>query len=183
LDPGSILGISTNLKNLRKPYINNQIRAEEVRLIDEEGNQLGLLGLEKAIDMAKEKGLDLIQVTEKVNPPVCKIMDYGKYLYRQKKKDKTTHQHKGGEIKGIRLTFKISDHDMETRAKQAEKFLKKGDKIMVEMKLRGREKALGRFAEERINQFVKTLNNLIPIKVERELRRQPRGLTMIIAKQ
>lgn len=140
--------------------------------------------LEKAIQIAKERGFDLIQVTEKVSPPICKIMDYGKYLYQQKKKEKTAKQHqKGSELKGIRLGFGISEHDLEIRAKQAEKFLKKGNKIRIEMKLRGREKALGQFAKEKVNKFLEILNNLIPIKIEGELRRQPRGLTMIVSKK
>ena len=173
-----------NKKNIiKRPLVNDRIRAKEVRLIDETGKQLGVLELEKAINIAKEKELDLIQITEKVEPPICKIMDYGKFLYRLKKKERAAKHHQGGELKGIRLTFGISDHDMEIRAKQAEKFLKKGDKIRIEMKLRGREKALNQFTREKINKFIETLNNLIPVKIEGELKRQPRGLTMIISKK
>jgi len=134
----------------------------------------------KALQIAKEHNLDLIQVTGKVLPPVCKIGDFGKFLYRLKKKEGTVKQ-KGGELKGIRLSFKISDHDLETRAKQSEKFLKKGDKIRIEMRLRGREKALQGFAREKIEKFLEILNKSIPIKTERELKRQPRGLTIIIS--
>lgn len=167
----------------RKPFINNQIRAKEVRLIDEVGKQLGVLTLEKALQMARERGFDLIQVTEKLDPPVCKIMNYGKYLYNLKKKEKSAKHHTGGELKGIRLTFGISEHDLETRVKQAEKFLKKGDRIRIEMKLRGRQKALQGFAREKIKKFLETLEKSIPIKTERELKKQPRGLTMIISKR
>ena len=167
----------------RKPFINNQIRAKEVRLIDEVGKQLGVLTLEKALQMARERGFDLIQVTEKLDPPVCKIMNYGKYLYHLKKKEKSAKHHTGGELKGIRLTFGISEHDLETRVKQAEKFLKKGDRIRIEMKLRGRQKALQGFAREKIKKFLETLEKSIPIKTERELKKQPRGLTMIISKR
>ncbi len=167
----------------KRPTINNSIRAKEVRLIDEEGQQLGVMPLEEAIKQAKEKGLDLIQVTEKVDPPICKIMDYGKYVYSLKKKEKSAKHNKGGELKSIRLTFNISDHDAETRAKQAEKFLKIGDKVMIEMRLKGREKAHGDFAREKIMKFTETLSKIVPIKTEREIRRQPRGFTMIITKQ
>lgn len=167
----------------RKPLVNNRIRAREVRLIDETGKQLGVLVLEKALQIARERGFDLIQVTEKVEPPVCKLMDYGKYLYRQQKKEKSANHHKGGELKGIRLTFRISEHDLETRANQAEKFLKKGDKVRIEMRLRGREKALQGFAREKIKKFLEILEKSIPIKIERELKKQPRGLTMIISKR
>lgn len=137
--------------------------------------------LENALREAKERNLDLIQVTEKVEPPVCKIMDYGKYLYQQQKREKGIKP-KGGEIKGIRLSFNISQHDMEVRARQAEKFLKEGDKIRIEMRLKGREKALGDFAKEKINNFLEALQNIIPLKIEKELKREPRGFSMIISK-
>lgn len=152
-----------------------------MRVIDETGKQLGVMPLEKALQTAMERNLDLIQVTEKVEPPVCKIMDYGKYLYQQKKKEKAARP-KGGELKGIRLGFNISQHDLETRVRQAEKFLKAGDKVRIEMRLRGREKALGNFAKEKINKFLEILTSLVPYKVERELKREPRGFTMIISK-
>lgn len=152
-------------------------------MVDETGKQLGVLTLEKALQIARERDLDLIQVTEKVDPPVCKLMDFGKYLYQLKKKERTTKHHKGGELKGIRLTFGISEHDLETRARQAEKFLKEGDKIRIEMKLRGREKAHQDFAREKIKKFLEILEKSTPIKIERELKRQPRGLTMIISKK
>ncbi len=160
---------------------NNRIRSREIRLIDEKGNQLGVFDLRDALRKSREAGLDLIQVTEKVDPPVCKIMEYGKYAYQQGKKDKKPHQ-KSGELKNIRLTFAISEHDMETRAKTSLKFLDKGQKVRIEMRLRGREKALGNFAKEKIDKFLKIVRTKTPIKIERELRRQPRGLTMIIAK-
>jgi len=163
--------------------VNNLIRDKEVRLIDETGKQLGVLTLEKALQMAKERSSDLIQVTEKLDPPVCKIMDYGKYLYHLKKKEKSAKHHTGGELKGIRLTFGISEHDLETRVKQTEKFLKIGDRVRIEMKLRGREKALQGFAREKIKKFLEALEKSIPIKTERELKKQPRGLTMIISKR
>lgn len=149
-------------------------------MIDEAGEQLGLMDLQKALQTAKERNLDLIQVTDKVDPPVCKIGDYGKYLYHLKKKEKTV-KHKGGETKGIRLGFSISDHDMGIRAKQAEKFLKKGDRVRIELRLRGREKALQPVAREKIYRFIEILGNLIPVKTEREIKKQARGLVTIIS--
>ena len=132
--------------------------------------------------MARERNLDLIQVTEKVEPPVCKIEDYGKYLYREEKKNRSMKKQKGGELKGIRLTYNISLHDLETRARQAEKFLNKGDVVRVELTLRGREKALQDFAKEKMNKFLEILNNIIPIKIEKGLKREARGLILIISK-
>jgi len=161
--------------------MNNRIRAREVRLIDETGQQLGILPIEKALQIAQENNLDLIQVTEKVEPPVCKIMDHGKYLYHLKKKE-NKGKHRIGELKGIRLTFSISDHDLQTRASQAAKFLQKGDKVMIELRLRGREKAHQDIAREKIQKFVEAVQKTIPIKIERELKKEFRGLTMIIIK-
>ncbi|MDD2731972.1 MAG: translation initiation factor IF-3 [Candidatus Pacebacteria bacterium] len=160
--------------------MNNQIRAKEVRVIDEKGAQAGVLPLEKALEMAREKELDLIQVTEKLEIPVCRIMDFGKYLYHLKKREKDSKP-KGGELKVIRLTFSISEHDMETRAHQTEKFLKLGDKVRIEMRLRGREKALSNFAKEKIDKFIEIVRRIIPVRIENPLKREPRGLTMIIS--
>ena len=165
-----------------KILINNFIRAKEVRVISETGEQLGVMNIFLAIDLAKSKGLDLIQVTEKVEPPVCRIANYGKYLYSLQKKEKKIKP-KGGELKEIRLTYNISPHDMEVRAKQAEKFLNDGDNVKVNMSLRGREKAMGGFATEKVKLFLANLNSLIPIKTERELKREPRGFTMIVSKK
>ena len=166
-----------------KVLINNFIRAKEVRVISETGEQLGVMNIFQAIDLAKSKGLDLIQVTEKVEPPVCRIANYGKYLYSQSKKEKKMAKPKGGDLKEIRLTFNISPHDMEIRANTAKKFLDGGDKVKVNMSLRGREKAMGGFATDKVKLFLEKLNSLIPIKTERELKREPRGFTMIVSKQ
>ena len=165
---------------LKKPLVNNQIRAQQVRLIDETKKQVGIVSLVEALRLAREHNLDLIQVTEKVEPPVCKIMEYGKYLYWLQKKEKGIK--KSSEIKGIRLSFKISWHDLETRASQAEKFLKKGNRIKLEMILRGREKGFSEFAKGKINQFLEILEKKIPIKLEKGLKRESRGFTMIITK-
>ena len=143
---------------------------------------MGIMSLENALQLARERNLDLVQVTEKVAPPVCKITDYGKYLYSQHKKEKGGKRQKADQLKIVRLTFGISQHDLETRVKQAEKFLRKGNKVRTEMPLRGRERALGKFAQEKMNKFLESLNNLCPIKIERELKREPRGFTVIISK-
>jgi translation initiation factor IF-3 len=168
---------------LDKTLINNYIRAKEVRVISETGEQLGVMNIFQAIDLAKSRDLDLIQVTEKVEPPVCRIANYGKYLYQQQKKEKKMVKPRGGELKEIRLTFNISPHDMETRANQAKKFLDDGDKVKINMSLRGREKGMGGFATDKVKLFLENLNSLIPIKTERELKREPRGFTMIVSKQ
>jgi len=166
-----------------KILVNNFIRSKEVRVISETGEQLGVMNIFEAIDLAKSKGLDLIQVTEKVEPPVCRIANYGKYLYTLQKKEKKIKKPVGGELKEIRLTFNISPHDMDVRAMQAKKFLEDSNKVKINMSLRGREKAMGQFATDKVKIFLEKLNTLIPIKTERELKREPRGFTMIISKQ
>ena len=142
---------------------------------------MGIFHLEEALRMARERNLDLIQVTEKVEPPVCKIGDFGKYLYWVKKKERGMK--KVSETKTIRLGFNISLHDLQTKANQAEKFLKEGNKVKIELILRGRQKGLSDLGKEKIEQFLQILNNLIPIKAERELKKEPRGFTLIITKK
>jgi len=155
-----------------------------VRVIDETGAQLGIMNIFAAIDLAKSKGLDLIQVTEKVVPPVCRIANYGKYLYTaQKKERKIKVNTKTTKLKEIQLGFNIAAGDIETKAKQAEKFLKEGDKVKVNMVLRGREKAMGELARSKVISFLETVDKLIPVKVERELKREIRGFTAIISKE
>ena len=168
---------------MSKPLINQQIRAREVRIVDEKGLQLGIVPIREAIFMAEEKGLDLIQVTEKVDPPVCRIGDYGKYLYSLKKKDKGIKV-KTGELKNVRLSFNISDNDLNTRANNAIKFLKNKEKVRIELILRGREKGLDQVGKEKIKKLIVFIEKQeIEIKIEKELKREPRGLSMIISKK
>ena len=163
----------------KKPPINNQIRASQVRLIDEKDLQVGIVSLKEALEMAWARHLDLVQVTDKVSPPVAKITDYGKYLYTLQKKEKTTRT---SEVKGIRLTYNISPHDMETRAIAADKFLKKGDRVKIELRLRGREKAFGNLSREKVEQFLEILKKSTPYKIDKELKREMGGFNMIISK-
>lgn len=155
----------------------------QVRLIDETGKQLGVVPLQEALKTAKERGLDLIQVTEKLDTPVCKLGDYGKHLYQTQKKERQEKKRSGGDLKEVRLTFNISTHDMETRANQAIKFLARGDKVRITVRLRGREKAMRQFTEEKIRSFLKLVEAKIPLKMETGLQIEPRGLSMIITKK
>ncbi len=169
---------------IKKPLINNQIRARKVRLIDEKGQNQGIFSLEEALKMAKEKNLDLIQVTEKADPPVCKLGNYGKFIYSLQKKERRGREGKKvGELRVVRIGFNISPHDLETKAKQAERFLKEGCPLRLEMILRGREKALADFGKEKIEKLIEILNQRIPLKIEREIKKEPRGFTVIIKKQ
>ncbi len=163
----------------KKPLINNQIRASQVRLIDETDHQLGIVMLKEALEMAWAKHLDLVQVTDKVIPPVVKITDYGKYLYSLQKKDKGKRT---SEVKSIRLTYNISPHDMETRAAQAKKFLEKGDKVKIDLRLRGREKAFANLSKEKVGQFLEILSKSTPYKIDQELKKEMGGFNMIVSK-
>ncbi len=167
----------------KRTIANNRIRAREVRVVDEKGKQIGVLELKDALQLSLERGLDLVQVTEKVDPPVCKIMDLGRHLYQQEKKEKESKKKKVGEMKGIRMSPRISEHDMRTKAKNAIKFLTKGDKVRIELRMRGREKALQDFAREKINKFLEIIGEEIEYKTERETKKQPRGITTIISKK
>ena len=160
--------------------MNNRIRARRVRVIDADGKQLGVLDLSEALRVCQERNLDLVQVTERVDPPVCKIMDYGKYIYLQEKKRKK--EKKQGILKAIRISYNISSHDLETKAKMAEKFLNKGDKVRIELRLKGREKALREHAEQRIQEFLEMIKEKVEIKVERGLKKKSANLNIIISK-
>ncbi len=155
-----------------------------MRLVDEDGQQMGVFTLPQALDLSREKGLDLILVTDKTNPPICKLGEYGKYLYSlQKKERKNIAGSKHSEVKNIRLSFNISDNDINTRAMQAEKFLNKGDKVNLELRLRGREKQLSEVGIQKVNKFMETLKTKLEVKIDRELKKEPKGLSMIISKK
>ncbi len=182
MDAGSLLATSTI--KLNKPQYNNQIKAENVRLVGEDGQQLGVFKLSVALEKAKEKGLDLIMITDKAIPPICKVGDYGKYLYSvQKKEKKNIAGSRHGETKNIRLSFNISDNDINTRVSSAEKFLNKGDKINVELRLRGRERQLPEVGIKKINKFIEILRTKVDIKVEKEIKKEPKGLSVTILKK
>jgi len=167
-----------------KPLYNNQIRASEVRLVAEDGQQMGVFTLSQALNVAKEKGIDLILVTDKVTPPICKLGDYGKYLYSlQKKEKKQIAGSHHSETKNLQLSFNISDNDIGTRVNAAEKFLNKGDKISVELRLRGRENQLSEIGYKKMNKFLEMLKSRVEIKMDQEIKKEVKKLTMTISKK
>ena len=122
------------------PRINDRIRVPEIRLIGALGEQVGVVAIDKALKMADEAGLDLVEIAPEAVPPVCKIMDFGKYKYEIAQKAREARQNQTHiVVKEVRLTPKIENHDYETKRSQVEKFLKGGDKVKVTMKFRGRE--------------------------------------------
>ncbi|UWG99165.1 translation initiation factor IF-3 [Dehalobacter sp. DCM] len=120
--------------------INEEIRAREVRLVGEEGEQLGIFPLKEALNVAAEKALDLVEIAPAAKPPVCKVMDYGKFKYEQAKRDKEARKkQKVVEIKEVKLRPNIEDHDFMTKMRNAQRFLSDGDKVKVTIMFRGRE--------------------------------------------
>jgi len=126
----------------KKLRINEAIRVKEVRLIDAEGNQAGVVAIDDALRMAKEAELDLVEVSPNVEPPVCKLIDYGKYLFETEKKTRESKKkQKIVKLKEIRMQPKIEDHDLEFKTKHIRQFLDDGDKVKVTVRFRGRELA------------------------------------------
>jgi len=122
--------------------VNEQIRVREVRLIDDEGNQKGIVPTLEALKMAKERDLDLVEVSPNANPPVCKILDFGKYRFEQEKKLRDSKKNqKVLKLKEIRMQPKIGSGDLDTKAKHVQEFLNEGDKVKVTIRFRGRELA------------------------------------------
>ena len=159
--------------------MNEQIKIPKVRAIDENGKNLGILDTSKVLELAKNKGLDLVEISANAKPPVCKITDYGKYQYFQEKKErKQKAKQKKSELKGVRIGFTTSSHDLETKIKQAEKFLKAGHKVRIEMRLKGRERAHQDLARQKIESFLE----MIPFefKTEEEIKKSPRGMTITL---
>jgi translation initiation factor IF-3 len=122
--------------------VNERIRIREVRLIDEDGQQVGIVPTREAMEMARSRGLDLVEVAPNAIPPVARIMDYGKFRYEQSRKERESRRHQHTiELKEVRIRPKIDDHDLETKGRQAAKFLDAGDKVKMTVLFRGREMA------------------------------------------
>lgn len=140
---------------IKELQTNEDIRAKQVRLIDDEGNQLGILSLEDALDIAYNKKLDLVNVAPTAKPPVCRVLDYGKYRYELIKKEKEQRKkQKIVNIKEVQLSPNIDTHDLEVKANQAKKFLKNGDRVKVCVKFRGRELGHTELGERVLEEFI-----------------------------
>ncbi len=163
--------------------VNENIRFPELRVITDAGDHLGILKTPEALQKAREMEQDLVVIQPKALPPVAKIVDFGKYKYEKEKESrKQKAKAKNVEVKGIRLSVRIGAHDLEVRRGQAMKFLDEGDKVKIEIILRGREKRHGDLAEKIIRQFAESLNQKMPIKTEQPITRQGGQLTSIVGK-
>ena len=160
--------------------INEQIRAESVRLVGENAEQLGIVSLKEAMRIAEEKDLDLVNISPNATPIVCKIMNYGKYKYEQEKREKEAKtKQKVVETKTIRFGLNIGEHDLDYRAKQAQEFLSKGNKVKANMMLRGRENAYADKGIETLNRFAERIGEFAI--VEKAPFKEGKFINMILA--
>ena len=163
-------------KDLR---INEEIRAREVRFVSEEGEQLGIVPLKEAMLIAAEKALDLVEIAPTAKPPVCKLMDYGKFKYEQSKRDKEARKKQNVvEIKEVKLRPNIENHDFQTKARNAERFLNDGDKVKVTIMFRGREVTHPELGRALCIRLAEQMSNIST--VEREPRLEGRNMIMIL---
>jgi translation initiation factor IF-3 len=165
--------------NKDQVQINSLIRDKEVRLIDVDGTMIGIMSAREAQLKANERELDLVKISPNANPPVCKIMDYGKFVYEQNKKDKEAKKKQTIiELKEIRLSAKIEDHDFNFKAKNAIKFLEDGDKVKISIRFRGREISYSSLGREVMEKFADTVKEYG--KVEKPPVMEGRTLSMIL---
>lgn len=161
--------------------INNQIRAIELRIIDETGENLGVLPTTKALSLAQEKGVDLIEISPGANPPVAKIMDFGKYQYLEQKKQKKNKGATTSETKNLQVKIGTGEHDLALKAKKASEFLKEGHRVKINLFLPGRAKYLDQnFLKERLDRILALISE--NYKVASAPQKSPKGLTIIIEK-
>ena len=145
--------------------INRQIREKEVQVIDENGEKIGVLSLDAAIEKAEDRDLDLVLVAPNAVPPVCKIMNYGKYKFEQAKKEKESKKNqKTVEIKEIRVTPNIGTHDFEFKSRNARNFLESGNKVRFTLRFRGRELNNVESGEEILNKFIESLSDIATVE-------------------
>jgi translation initiation factor IF-3 len=160
--------------------INEEIRAKEVRLVSGDGEQLGIVPVKEALRMAQEKELDLVEVSANAKPPVCRIMDYGKYRYEQSKREKEARKKQRIiNVKEIKLRPNIEDHDLDTKSKNIARFLKDGDKVKVTMMFRGREMAHAELGKQLLDKVASEMQDIA--NIERQPKIEGRNMIMILA--
>ena len=162
--------------------INEQIRDREIRLIGEDGEQLGIMSAREAMKIAQEAELDLVKIAPAAKPPVCKIIDYGKYKYEQARKEKEAKKkQKTVEVKEVRLSPNIDTNDLNTKINNAKKFISKGNKVKVTLRFRGREMAHVQQSKHILDDFAETLADVAV--VEKPARMEGRAMSMVLAEK
>jgi translation initiation factor IF-3 len=167
-------------QNRDLPTINERIRFPQIRVIDTDGAQLGIMTPREALRIAEEKELDLVLVSDKAEPPVCRIMDYGKFKFEQEKKAREARkkQHTS-DVKEVKMRYKIEDHDYYVRVHQAERFLKAGDKVKATIMFKGREIQHSDLAESLLMRMATDLQELA--EVQQAPKREGRNMMMLLA--
>ena len=162
--------------------INDRIRSPKVRLIGLDGEQVGVIPVREALERAQQDGLDLVEVSPNANPPVCKIMDYGKYKYEQSKKEKIARKRQQTiTLKEIRLRPKIEGHDFDTKVRHARKFLEAGDKVKATVIFRGREMAHMEFGRNLLKKLEEELEDVA--KIEKATHVEGRNMVLLLSKK
>ena len=166
-----------------KARINHQIKAPELRVITAEGENLGVITLDKALAEAKARGFDLIEISPNAVPPVAKIMDYGKYQYDEKKKEKVAKSRTQiSELKSVQVKIGTGEHDLELKAKKASEWLSEGNRVKVDLYLVGRSKFMDlNFLKERLDRILKLIT--VEYKIAQEPVKGPKGLTVYLEKK
>ena len=171
--------MNENRRQRDLPPINERIRFPNIRVIDTDGGQLGIITPQEALRIAEEKELDLVLVSDKADPPVCRIMDYGKYKFEQEKKAREARkkQHTA-DVKEVKMRYKIEEHDYQVRVNQAERFLKSGDKVKATITFRGREIQHSDLAEDLLKRMAMDLEQLA--EVQQSPKREGRNMMMLL---
>lgn len=163
--------------------VNDQISAPEVRLIDENGAHIGVMPFAEAGVLARERGYDLVEIDPKAAPPIVRMIDYGQFKYEKEKEARKQKAHaKTVEVKGVRLSVRIGEHDLGVRRTQAVGFLESGDKVQLEIVLRGREKQFHDLAAKVMHDFVASLQSAFPVKIEQPISRQGGRMTLLVVR-
>ncbi len=174
-----VLPISAK-ENTKELEVNEQIRDKEVRVVDADGTQLGIMPIKDARTRAEKQNLDLVKIAPQANPPVCKIIDYGKYRFEQSKREKEQRKNqKVVEIKEVRLSLNIDTHDFEFKRNNALRFLSEGDKVKVSIRFRGRELGHPELGKEMMDRFAESLKDCS--SVERPAKLDGRSMLMFLA--
>lgn len=162
--------------------INEQIRDREIRLIGEDGEQLGIMSARDAMKLAREADLDLVKIAPNAKPPVCKIVDYGKYRYEQARREKEAKKkQRTMEVKEIRLSPNIDVNDLNTKANQVRKFLSKGDRVKVSLRFRGRELAHINYSKQILDSFYEKLEDIAV--VDKPAKMEGRTMVMFLSEK
>ncbi|WP_082058099.1 translation initiation factor IF-3 [Clostridium aceticum] len=176
---GTFIGRCQIIRDINELQINEEIRDKEVRLIDSNGDQLGIVAAKEAQKLANSKNLDLVKIAPQAKPPVCKIMDYGKYKYELAKKEKEAKKNqKVVTVKEVRLSPNIEKHDLQVKVAQATKFLKNGDKVKVTLRFRGRELSNVSMGRKVIDDFKDLLTEIS--LVEKEAKLEGKQMIMVL---